>query len=104
MEDFMEDYMEFDIVVHQWDKDVEKLENMGIDAPKEEKIVKYLFKSRDIVEIRQSFVEYLDENYDAVVVSYNVGGTCYVTPPLLVSYDNFKIKYDEYYKKGAKTY
>lgn len=99
----MEDFMEFDIVVHHYDKEAEKLENMGIDAPKQEKIVKYLFKSRDIIEVRQTFVEYEEEDYDSVVVSYNVGGNCYVTPPLLVSYDNFKKRYDEYYKKGIEA-
>lgn len=99
----MEEFMEFDIVVHQYDSTTEKLEGMGIDAPKEEKIVKYSFKGDDLIEIRQTFVEYEGDNYDSVVVSYNVAGVCYMTPPLLVSYEKFKTQYNEHYKKSTKT-
>lgn len=100
----MEDFMEFDIVVHHYNSETERLENLGIDAPKDEKIVKYSFKATDLIELRQTYVEYEGETYDSVVVSYDVKGTCYVTPPLLVSYENFKTQYNEHYKKSIEAH
>ena len=95
----MEDkFLEFDVVIYYVDEQTRKFEEMGLEPVKEERIVKYSFDATKVLEIRQTFVNYKEEPVDAVVVTW---GDNYETPPLMISYDEFKVKYNEYYKKDT---
>lgn len=102
--------MEFDCIVYLMDdkseEELEKYENLGIELPEEEeyedqKIVKYSFDASNIVEIRQTFIKYKDNFMDAVCVTFLMDRVPSTTPPLLISYNNFKEKLNEYNKKGS---
>lgn len=105
----MEELLEFNVVAYLKNKkhnqELEKLKEMGVPVPeeeeKEEKLVKYSFNPKTIIEYRQSFVEYMGEWRDATVVSFT--DHVYETPPLLIHYDMFKQKLKEWNETNKKT-
>lgn len=94
----MSKYLEYDVVIYleksqEEKQELEKLKEMGIpvskeDQEKEEKTAKYSFDPSTIVEMRQTYVKFMGEFRDAVVVSFTKH--IYETPPLLVTYEQFK--------------
>lgn len=109
----MEELLEFDCVIYlnntKENQEAEKLRDMGINVPeedgtKEEKIVKYSFNAKNIVEVRETFVEYQNEWQPAVCVMFGaLDRVMTETPPLLTTYGEFKRRLNEYNKESTKT-
>lgn len=110
----MENLLEYKVVIYlnnaKAEEQAEKYRDLGIQIPEEEqeveeKIVKYSFNiSGEIVEIRETFVKYLSEWLPAICVSFTTKeGTFIDTPPLLVTYEEFKRNLNEHNKKNTQV-
>lgn len=109
----MERLLEYTVVTYLRDdkakEEQDKYREMGIpmdseEVEKEERLLKYCFDPSEVIEVRQTFVTYQGRWEDAVVVS--ITNKLYETPPLLVSYDEFKKdlkEWNETYKKTNET-
>ena len=100
----MDNLIEFKILVILQNDNIQKLLDMGIEPSEEttdQKFVKYSFDPTNIVEVRQTYVEYKGEWLDAVVVTFTENN--YETPPLLVHYDKFKTMINEHNTKSTET-
>ena len=97
----MEKLIEFSCVVYLTDSEEdEKLQEMGVqvNSARKEKIVRYSFNPTLITEVRETFVKYEGEWYDAVIVTFTENN--YETPPLVITYDEFKQRINEHNKKN----
>lgn len=98
--------LEFNVVVQMKTAPDSILEELGIEQEenREERIVTYAFNPDTILEIRESFVMYKEEWTDATVCTLGVEGSpVYETPLLLISYEDFKQRVNEYYKEVVKS-
>jgi len=107
----MESLLEFNCIVYlkndEADSQAEKFVDMGIPVPEEieeqeERIVKYSFDASNIAEVRETFIKYKGEWEDAVCATFAMTDKVITeTPPLLVSYEEFKRKVNEYNQKSS---
>lgn len=99
--------LEFEVVIYQIPSieesdEIERLKDLGIyssdnEEEKKEKLVRYSFKPEAIIEYRESIVKYRNKDHEGVVCLYNAGRYNYETPVLLISYDEFERKIEQYY-------
>lgn len=107
----MERLIEFNCIVYlkndKAQEEVRKFEDMGMTFPveeqeNEEKIVKYSFDASKIAEIRETFIKYKGEWQNAVCATFAMTDKVITeTPPLLISYEDFKRKVNEHNQKNS---
>lgn len=103
--------MEFDYVIYlnntKEQESNSKLRELGLEVTesdlKEERIAKFSFDVSSIAEIRETFVDYNDSWESAVCCVYVCNNVTIDTPPLLIGYEEFKKRIDEYNKESIKT-
>ena len=102
--------LEYNVIVsfrnsQKQEEENERLRDLGLpidDTPQRpERMVKYSFCPEDIVEYRQTFITFRDQEMDGVVCMFT-NQYVHETPILLVHYDQFEKDLEKYYEQYDK--